>query len=126
VSWDPLRSLSETWVGSKLDVLAGGTLCRSKTMMSKQVCQTQTWAHIMCRLGRALRSRDEDEGRGEEGGGGRRQRTKHGGGMKNRVDKSREIETRITEAFAKVRTTDPFVCVCMFTPRHKFQWSIKF
>jgi hypothetical protein len=39
-------------------------------MMSKQVCQTRTWAHIMCRLGRALRSGDEDEGRGEEGRGG--------------------------------------------------------
>jgi hypothetical protein len=59
-------------------------------------------------------------------GWGRRQRRKHGGGMQNRVDKSRGIETRITEAFAKVRPTDPFVSVCMFTPRHTFQLSIKF
>ena len=79
----------------------------------------------MCRLGRALRSGDEDEGRGEERGGGAVRR-KHGDGMKNRVDKSRGIETRITEAFAKVRPTDPFVSVCMFTPRHTFQLSIKF
>ena len=79
-----------------------------------------------------------------KGGWGRRQQRKHGGGMQNRVDKSRGIETRITEAFAKVRPTDPFVVVffteafakvrptdpfvsvCMFTPRHTFQLSIKF
>ncbi len=73
----------------------------------------------MCRLGRALRSGDEDEGRGEEGGGGAVRR-------KNRVDKSRGIETHTTEAFLKVRPTDPFVCVSMFTPSHKLQWSIQF
>ena len=53
-------------------------------------------------------------------------RRKHGDGMKNLVDKSRGIETHTTEAFVKVRPTDPFVCVSMFTPPHKFQWSIKF
>ena len=78
----------------------------------------------MCRLGKTLRS--GDEGRGEEGGVGAATTEKHGGGMQNRVDKSRGIETRITEAFAKVRPTDPFVSVCMFTPRHTFQLSIKF
>ena len=36
-------------------------------MMSEQVCETQTWTHIMCRLGRPLRSGDEVERRGEEG-----------------------------------------------------------
>jgi hypothetical protein len=35
--------------------------------------------------------------------------------MKDRVDKSRWIETRITEAFVNVRPTDHFVRVCMFT-----------
>jgi hypothetical protein len=79
----------------------------------------------MCRLGRALRSGDEDEGRGEERGGGAVRR-KHGDGMKNLVDKSRGIETHTTEAFVKVRPTDPFVCVSMFTPPHKLQWSIQF
>ena len=63
----------------------------------------------MCRLGKALRSGDQDEGRGEEGGGEPVTTVKHGGGMKNRVDKSRGIATRITEAFTKVRPTDPLM-----------------
>jgi hypothetical protein len=80
---------------------AEGETCHAKTMMSRKAYEAQRQTPGICRVGRARRKKYE--GRSEKWGGAARVDEPRNGGMQDREERSRGMETLIFEALAKIK-----------------------
>ena len=77
--------------------------CHGTTMMSRKAYEAQRQTPSMCRVGRARRKKYE--GGSEKWGGAAKADETRNGGMKDREERSRGMETLIAEALAKIKPT---------------------